>query len=104
MGEIIIKDANKIFECDLTANNRKQETIDGRAAVCNYLRNTYGMRFQKIADLFNKTSATIMHAVTLHNNLYKHNTDYRKKYDMLIATHQYSKLFCNPCVFQLIKN
>ncbi len=104
IGEIIIKDANKIFNCNVMVPHRKRNAIDGRTAVSNYLRNTYGMTFQKIADAFGKTAGTIMHAVKLHDNLYKHNVDYRTKYDLLISVHDHSKLFCNTCVFQFNKN
>lgn len=99
MGEIIIKDANEIFGCDLMENNRKRQNVDGRSAVCHYMRNTYGFRFQKIADFFNKSVWSIMHTVKLHEDLYKYNVDYRIKYDKLIEKHNISKLICNTCVY-----
>jgi chromosomal replication initiation ATPase DnaA len=104
VGEILIKEANKIFKCDLLASSQVRNNVDGRVAVSYYLRIHSKTTFQKIGDLLKKDHGTIMHYMKLHDNLYRYNSEYKNKYDKLTVTHKYSKLFCNTCVFQFNKN
>lgn len=99
MGDIVIKEANKIFGSDILSGSRKRVHTDGRTAVSNYFRNNLGMPYQKIGRILKRKHCSIISSVRLHESLYKYDHEYKNKYDQLTVIHQYSKIICNTCVY-----
>jgi hypothetical protein len=60
-----------IKEHELAKPSRAREYVYRRAFIC-YLLRKQGWTFQKIADLFNRNHATILHAIGVHNQFMKH--------------------------------
>jgi len=102
MKEIIIEKVNKIFECDSMSNTRKREVVYGRIAASNYLRMRYKYTFQKIADIYGKTHATIIHYLKQHEALYKYDKEYKEKYNQVTGYNHNERWLCNWCEYPLI--
>ena len=60
-----------IREHDLDKKSRAREYVYRRAFIC-YLLRKQGWTYQRIADLFNRKHATIMHAIGVHNQFMQH--------------------------------
>ncbi len=104
MSVILITEANKIFKGDILKGNGKRVNVDGRVAVSNYMRINLKMKFHRIGEILNKDHSLIVYYVKSHNDLYKYNSDYKVKYDLLTVVHRYANLYCNPCVYPLKLN
>ncbi|MES2864104.1 MAG: hypothetical protein V4666_08300 [Bacteroidota bacterium] len=102
MEEILIREVNDIFSCDVSIETRERKNVDGRVAISYFLRQNSKNSFAKIGGLFNKHYATVMHYVKSHDNLYKFNTNYKTKYDQMST--RYKSLMCRTCVYPLNLN
>jgi len=60
-----------IREHELAKPSRAREYVYRRAFICHLLRKQ-GWTFQKIADLFKRNHATILHAIGVHNQFMQH--------------------------------
>lgn len=104
MGDIVIKEANKIFGSDILNGGPKRIHTDGRVAVSNYLRHNLKMTLFKIGDILDRKHCSIIHYIKLHDNLYRYDLEYKEKYDRLTLVNRRSKLICNPCIYPLNLN
>jgi hypothetical protein len=57
---------------ELAKPSRAREYVYRRAFICHLLRKQ-GWTLQKIADLFNRNHATILHSIGVHNQFMEHN-------------------------------
>lgn len=101
MKEIIVEKVNRIFDCNSMSNTRKQEVVYSRIAASNYLRFRYKFTFQKIADLYGKTHATIIYYLKQHESLYKYDKIYKEKYDQVTGYNYKQRWLCNWCEYPL---
>lgn len=83
MEELIIREINAIFKCDILAENRLQNNVDGRIAFSQYMRINSDLSLQKIGDKINKNHATIIHHLKSHKQLFRYNKEYREKYKQI---------------------
>jgi hypothetical protein len=60
-----------IKEHELNKPSRAREYVYRRSFLC-YLLRKQGWTYQKIADLFNRNHATILHAIGVHNQFMQH--------------------------------
>ena len=99
--EYYIAKVNRIFNCDIMAENRKGNNVLGRIALSSFFRNNLKMTFQSIADETYKTHATIMHHCREHESLFKYNKDYKNKYNELTQNEIIPLILCKPCNFNI---
>lgn len=105
MKEIIIKEINRVFKCNLLSTNRKRNNVNGRFAVSHYLRTHEKMTLVSIGNSINKDHASILHYLKQHNDLYKYDRNYKYLYDQIIIAEKPEKWLCNECIYPLkIKN
>lgn len=93
--EIIIKEVNRIFECDLMADNRKPNNINGRIAISSFIRSFSNLTTSEIGHILNKDHASICYYSKKHILYYRYDKDYRKKYDKLKEPKPNKVGFCN---------
>lgn len=101
MIELIISEINKIFNCDILAENRLQKNVDGRIAFSNYLRTHTKLSYQKIGNILGKGHATIIHAIKTHEKLIKFNRAYREMYRQIGVDSSLKRWLCYECKFEI---
>lgn len=104
MKEIIISEIDRVFKCDLLAISRKQNNVNGRIAVSNYLRAHEKMTLVSIGNCLNKDHASIIHYLKQHADLYKYDRNYKYLYDKIVMPEKPKKWLCNECIYPLNTN
>ncbi len=64
---------------NIKSNSRKIQYIEARSIIYVLLRDHLHLTFQKIANIFNKNHATVMHSYNQYPYLEKHNIDLVEK-------------------------
>lgn len=80
MKQHVIKEVNRIFNCDIFEKNRKQNNVSGRVAFSYYMRLKSNLKLREIGELFNQSPYGIYRNTKVHENFLKYDSDYRKKY------------------------
>jgi len=101
MIEIIISEINAIFNCDILAENRKRNNVDGRIAFCNYMRKNTNRTFQDIGNELGKSHSNIIHAIKTHDKLIKFNRKYREMYRQIGIDSSLKRWLCYECKFEI---
>lgn len=84
--ELIVEHINKLFNVDVTNENRKRTHADARKMLSYYLRNVKHLTFQSIADMIFQTHGTILYNCEYHKELYQTDKEYKQKYDTFIQS------------------
>lgn len=103
MKELVLKQVNRIFNCDILDSRRKQDNVYGRIAFATYLRSIRKITVVEIAEFLKKSHPNVCHYIRTHNDCYKYNTDYRKKYNILVNIKPHKRKICRRTVFEFRK-
>ncbi len=68
---------------DILSNSRKIQYIEARSIIYVLLRDHLHLTFQKIANIFNKNHATVLHAYNQYPYLEKHNPSLKNKFEVI---------------------
>ncbi len=101
MNNLIIPEINKIFKCDILADNKQRKNVDGRIAFSNYMRTKYKTSFHKIGNMIGKGHATVMHHIEMHNNLMEYDLEYRERYKRIGVYSIVKRWLCIECEFKI---
>ena len=68
---------------DILSNSRKIQYIEARSIIYVLLRDHLHLTFQKIANIFDKNHATVLHAYNQYPYLEKHNPSLKNKFEVI---------------------
>lgn len=97
MKQHVIKEVNRIFNCDIHSKVRNNKNVNGRVAFTMYMKMYSGLGFGVIGRLFNKKHAMVYRYIENHRHWYKYDSNYRKLFDDLVNLNPIK--FCNHVVF-----
>lgn len=101
MIEIIIKEVNAVFDCDILSTKRVRQNVDGRKAFAAYIKKRYqNMALEQIGKFINKDHATIMHYLKEHDNMMMYDIDYKDNYGKLSVSEKPKRWLCYQTTFR----
>lgn len=83
VNEIVLKEVNRLFKCDILDTSRQPNNVSGRIAFSSFIRGFSRMTVTEIGRCLNKNHATICHYLRKHDLYYQYDADYRKRYNKL---------------------
>ena len=101
MIELIIKEINTVFDCDILSKQRIRSNVDGLKAFAAYVKKRYpNMALEQIGKLIKKDHATIMHYLKEHDNMMMYDVEYKEKYDKLSISEKPKRWLCPETTFR----
>lgn len=101
MIEIIIKEINAVFDCDILSRQQVRPNVDGRKAFAAYIKKRYpNMALEQIGKLINKDHATIIHYLKEHDNMMMYDIDYKDNYEKLSVSEKPKRWLCHETTFR----
>lgn len=102
--EIIIKEVNLKFNCDILSTSRLQKNVFGRIAFAKYSRIINpNISTTKIGSHIGKDHATILHYFKQHESLYKYDKDYRNNFNSLTLNNGQKRWLCKEMVYEKVQ-
>lgn len=99
MKHHVIKEVNRIFNCDIFAKDRKMINVYGRIAFSVYMRKYSKLTLQEIGNILNKPHNLVFRYVSMHEGLIQNNEDYEEMYSELLKVHPMN--ICNENEFSI---
>ncbi len=99
--ENTISSINRIFECNVFDLTRQQQHVEGRIALTILLRKDFKYSLTKIAKIFGKTHATIIHYIKKHDDYMDFNREYRNKFLELQGFYKPTRWICIESEFKI---
>lgn len=99
MKQQVIKEVNRIFNCDIFAKDRKMINVYGRIAFSVYMRKYSKLTLQEIGNILNKPHNLVFRYVNMHDRLIQKNEDYEEMYSELLKAHPMN--ICNENRFNI---
>jgi chromosomal replication initiation ATPase DnaA len=75
-----ISEVNRVFKCDVLAENKKRINVTGRFALSYFLRYDKKMTLQSVGDCINKSHDNVIHYLKQHECLFKYDRKYKEMY------------------------
>jgi len=94
VNEIVLKEVNRIFECDILDPRRHPNNVSGRIAFASFLRSFSNRTVTEIGRYIGKDHATVCHYSRKHELYYQYDSEYRKKFNKLKLTQPAKRKFC----------
>lgn len=99
MKQHVIKEVNRIFNCDIFAKDRKMINVHGRIAFSVYMRKYSKLTLQEIGNILNKSHNLVFRYVNMHDGLMQNNEYYEEMYSELLKLHPMN--ICNENNFRI---
>jgi hypothetical protein len=83
LDKTLLKNINFYLDIDILKKTRKREVVEGRVIFAKIMHTNNKYTLEKIGGFISKDYSTIIHYLKLHDSLFKHDSNYRKKFNLI---------------------